>query len=50
MTPRADSEKNNKYIKKIKFILLDKIARPHRKLFGLLYALETSFSAESFYP
>jgi len=30
--------------------LWDKIARPHRKPFGLFYPLETCFSAESFHP
>ena len=32
------------------YILWDKIARPHRKPFGLYYPLETCFSAESFHP
>ena len=30
-------------------ILWHKIARPHRKLFGLFYPLETCFSVESFH-
>ena len=35
---------------KLYIILWDKIACPHRKLFGLFYPLETCFFAKSFQP
>jgi len=44
---KKNSKKNENFQKNI--LLWDKIARPHRKPFGLFYPLETSFSSNFFH-